>query len=76
MHDVIDRTYNTLSFTILLGGVWAREANVYAVCVSEGVEFGIIKLMTVVTLYGCKRQIKLCMSERAKRGERNVGIKF
>jgi hypothetical protein len=49
---------------------------VYAVCVSEGVEFGIIKLMTVVTLYECKRQIKLCMSEGAKRGERNIGIRF
>jgi hypothetical protein len=49
---------------------------VYAVCGSEGVEFGIIALMTVVTLYGCKRKIKLCMSERAKRGEHGVGIGF
>jgi hypothetical protein len=65
--------YNTLSFTVLLGGVWAREANVYAVRGGEGVEFGIIKLMTVVTLYGCKRQIQLCMSECAKRGKRGVG---
>jgi hypothetical protein len=45
-------------------------------CGGEGVEFGIIELTTVVTLYGCKRQIKLCMSERAKRGERGVGIRF
>jgi hypothetical protein len=75
-HDVIDCTYNALSFTILLGGVWAREANVYAMCGSEGVEFGIIELTTVVILYECKRQIKLCMSERAKRGERGVGIGF
>jgi hypothetical protein len=65
-----------LSFIVLLGGVWAREANVYAVCGGEGVKFGIIELTTVVTLYGCKRQIKLCMSERAKRGERDIGIEF
>jgi hypothetical protein len=49
---------------------------VYAMCGGEGVEFGIIELTTVVTLYGCKRQIKLCMSKRAKRGERGVGIGF
>jgi hypothetical protein len=65
-----------LNFTVLLGGVWTREANAYAMCGGEGVEFGIIELMTVVTLYGCKRKIKLCMSKRAKRGERGVGIKF
>jgi hypothetical protein len=47
-----------------------------AVCGGEGVEFGIIELTTVVILYGCKRQIKLCMSEHAKRGERGVGIGF
>jgi hypothetical protein len=45
-------------------------------CAGEGAEFGIIELTTVVTLYGCKRQIKLCMSECAKRGERGVGIGF
>jgi hypothetical protein len=68
--------YNTLSFSVLLGGVWAREANVYIVCGSEGVEFGIIELTIVVTLYGRKRQIKLCMSERTKRGKHGVGIGF
>jgi hypothetical protein len=47
-----------------------------AVCGGEGVEFGIIELTTVVTLYGCKRQIKLCMSECIKIGERGVGIRF
>jgi hypothetical protein len=59
-----------------LGGVWAREVNVYAVCGGEGVEFGIIELTTIVTLYGCKRQIKLCMSKCSKRGKRGVGIGF
>jgi hypothetical protein len=48
----------------------------YAMCGGEGVEFGIIELTTFVTPYGCKRQIKLCMSERANRGERDVGIRF
>jgi hypothetical protein len=50
--------------------------NVYAMCGGEGVEFGTVELTTVVTLYGCKRQIKLCISEHAKRGERGVGIGF
>jgi hypothetical protein len=54
----------------------AREANVYAMCGDEGVEFGIIKLTTIVTLYGCKRQIKLCMSEHTKRDECGVGIRI
>jgi hypothetical protein len=45
-------------------------------CDGEEVEFGIIELTAVVTIYGCKRQIKLCMSERAKRGECGVGIGF
>jgi hypothetical protein len=76
MHDVIDCKYNTLSFTILLGGVWARKSNVYVVCGGEGVEFHIVELTTIVTLYGRKRQIKLCMSERTKRGECGVGIRF
>jgi hypothetical protein len=65
-----------LSFTVLLGGAWAREANVYAVCGGEGVDFGIIELTTVVTLYGCKMQIKLCISECAKTCERGVDIGF
>jgi hypothetical protein len=65
-----------LSFTVLLGGVWAREANVYVVCGGEGVEFSIIELTTVVTLYGYKRHIKLCMSKLAKRDKRDVGIGF
>jgi hypothetical protein len=43
----------------LLGCVWARETNLYAVCGGEGVEFDIIELTTVDTLYGCKSQIKL-----------------
>jgi hypothetical protein len=76
MYNIIDYTYNTLSFTVLLGGVWAREASVYAVCGSEGVEFGIIELTTIVTLYGCKMQIKLCISECAKRSEHGVDIGF
>jgi hypothetical protein len=49
---------------------------VYAVCGGEGVEFGIIELTTVVMLYGCKRQVKLCISKRAKRGERGMDIRF
>jgi hypothetical protein len=49
---------------------------VYAVCGGEGVEFDIVELTAIVTLYGCKRQIKLCMSEHAKRGKRGVGIRF
>jgi hypothetical protein len=65
-----------LSFNVLLGDVWAREANVYAVHGREGVEFGIVKLTTVVTLYGCKRKIKLCMSKCMKRGEHCIGIGF
>jgi hypothetical protein len=68
--------YNTPNFTVLLGGLWAREANVYVLCDGEGVEFGIVELTTIVTLYGRKRQIKLCMSKRAKRGEHGVGIRF
>jgi hypothetical protein len=40
------------------------------------VEFGAVELTTFVTLDGRKRQIKVCMSERAKRGEDGVGIKF
>jgi hypothetical protein len=30
MHDVIDSTYDALNFTVLLGCVWAREADAYA----------------------------------------------
>jgi hypothetical protein len=74
-HDVIDCTCNTPSFTVLLE-VYGHEKRMCAVCGSEGVEFGIIELTTIVTLYGRKRQIKLCMNERAKRGERGVGIGF
>jgi hypothetical protein len=49
---------------------------VYAVCGGERVEFGIIELTTVVTLYRCTRKIKLCMSKCVKRGECGVGIEF
>jgi hypothetical protein len=49
---------------------------VYAVCGGEGVEFGIVELTIIVTLYGRKWQIKLCMSERVKRGECGVGIRL
>jgi hypothetical protein len=65
-----------LSFAVLLGGVWAQETNVYDVRGSEGVEFGVVELTTVITLYGCKRQIKLGMCESVKRGERSVCIRF
>jgi hypothetical protein len=51
--------YNTLSFRVLLGCVWAQEVDVYVVRGSEGVEFGVVELMIVVTLYGHRRQIKL-----------------
>jgi hypothetical protein len=45
-------------------------------CDSERVEFGIIELMTFVRLYGCKRKIKLYISECMKRGKRGIGIRF
>lgn len=48
----------------------------YTVRGGKGVEFGVVELTTVVTLYGRKRQIKLSMGERAKRGERGVSIRF
>jgi hypothetical protein len=75
-HDVIDCTYNTLSCTVLLGGVWAREANMYAMRGGEGVEFVVVELTTFVTLYRRKRQINLCMGESVKRGKHGVGIGF
>jgi hypothetical protein len=46
-----------LSFTVLLGCVWAQEANMYAMCGGEGVEFGIVKLMTVVTLMDARGKL-------------------
>jgi hypothetical protein len=45
-------------------------------CGGEGVEFGIVELTAIVTLYERKRQIKLCMSERVKRVECGIGIRF
>jgi hypothetical protein len=39
----------------LFGGVWTREADVYAMCGGEGVDFAVIELTTIVTPYGRKR---------------------
>jgi hypothetical protein len=65
-----------LCLTVLLGCVWTREANVYTVRDGEGVEFCIVELTTIVTLYGCKRQIKLSMDKRAKRSKRGVSFRL
>jgi hypothetical protein len=67
---------NTPDFTILLGGLWAQEVDVYAVCGDDGVEFGVVDLTIIVTLYRRKRQIKVSIGEHAKRGERDVSIRF
>jgi hypothetical protein len=56
----------------LFGGVWTREADVYAMCGSEGVDFAVIELTTIVALYGRKRQIKLSMGKCAKRSKRQT----
>jgi hypothetical protein len=45
-------------------------------CVGEGVKFGVVKFMTVVTLYERKRQAKLGMSEHTKGGEHGVSFGF
>jgi hypothetical protein len=49
---------------------------VYVIRGGEGVEFGVVKLTTIVTMYGRKRQTKLGIDERVKRGNRDVSIGF